>query len=321
MTVERPVTVGSGATALPGVLTLPKGAGPFPVIVLEQGSGASDLDEWVPGFNIFPFHDLALGIAARGVAVLRYDKATWAKHFDALGIPPEQVTPREEYFNSLGAALELLAHTPDVDPKKIYVLGHSMGGWLLPWMMRDHPEIAGGIIASGNARSLLDVEVDQDQYVMAVNHPEVTKEQLAQLRAYDEAKRTRAHDPNLAEDTPAAQLPIGMSAHAVKSMQAYDAPTVIAAIDRPFLLLQGGRDYNVTMVDHEMWKKALAGKDVTAKVYDDLNHDYLTGTGMAKPEELKQGGHVAEPVLDDIAAWVKAVAGRGRESSSGRGDP
>src|SRR5262249_54923175 len=71
--VERAVSVGT-APALPGMLTLPKGTGPFPAVVLVHGSGPNDADESIGGAK--PFKDLAWGLASQGVAVLRYVKRT-----------------------------------------------------------------------------------------------------------------------------------------------------------------------------------------------------------------------------------------------------
>jgi fermentation-respiration switch protein FrsA (DUF1100 family) len=72
------------------------------------------------------------------------------------------------------------------------------------------------------------------------------------------------------------------------------------------LVLQGERDYQVTMADFAGWKKALAGrKGVVLKSYPKLNHLFMEGKGKAKPEEYGKEGHVAKEVVDDIAAWVK----------------
>ena len=82
---EAAMTVGSGEWALPATLTLPVGTTPVPAVILVHGSGPNDRDETV-GANK-PFKDLAVGLASRGIAVLRYDKRTkvyGAKLTDAL---------------------------------------------------------------------------------------------------------------------------------------------------------------------------------------------------------------------------------------------
>ncbi len=89
---EREVTVGSGEWALPGTLTMPAGPGRFPAVVLVHGSGPNDRDETF-GPNK-TFKDLALGLASRGVAVLRYDKRT--KVYGAKIAPLKQFTVKEE---------------------------------------------------------------------------------------------------------------------------------------------------------------------------------------------------------------------------------
>lgn len=302
------VTVGSGKTALYGELLLPKtGTAPYPVVLMIQGSGPSDLDEWGAGEGVMIFRDLAQGLAAQGIAVLRFDKATFAPNWIASGADVATYTTQGEYLDPVTWALALLAKTPEVDPKRTFLLGHSEGGWLMPWFLKDHPEVTGGIIASGNARDFADLIVDQDQYLMKVKYPQITAEQLAQLRKFDEAARDKAKDPLLADDTDPKQLPLGIPAASWKFIQGYHAATEIAKIDKPFLLIQGERDYNVTMEDHQMFMKALAGKkDITEKVYPDLNHAYLKGTGMGTPDEITKPDHAAQVVVDDIAAWVKA---------------
>jgi hypothetical protein len=73
---EHEITLGSGPLAVNGTLTLPHGSGPRPGVVLLAGSGPFDRDETI-GRNT-PFKDLAWGLASYGVAVLRFDKVTYA---------------------------------------------------------------------------------------------------------------------------------------------------------------------------------------------------------------------------------------------------
>jgi fermentation-respiration switch protein FrsA (DUF1100 family) len=73
------------------------------------------------------------------------------------------------------------------------------------------------------------------------------------------------------------------------------------------LLLQGERDYQVTMEDFQGWKAALASKrNATFKSYPALNHLFLEGTGKSAPAEYQQVGHVPQTVIDDIVAWIRA---------------
>jgi hypothetical protein len=70
--------------------------------------------------------------------------------------------------------------------------------------------------------------------------------------------------------------------------------------------LQGGRDYQVSPTqDFEGWKTALADKrNVTYRLYPELNHLFIPGVGPATPEEYNIEGHVDKAVIDDIAAWI-----------------
>ena len=72
------------------------------------------------------------------------------------------------------------------------------------------------------------------------------------------------------------------------------------------LILQGGRDYQVTMKDFQGWKDALSSqKDVEFRYYPDLNHLLIAGKGKSTPAEYMKIGHVAKCVIDDIANWIK----------------
>jgi hypothetical protein len=74
------------------------------------------------------------------------------------------------------------------------------------------------------------------------------------------------------------------------------------------LILQGERDYQVTMADFAKWREAVGARpDVSLKSYPALNHLFIAGTGASTPSEYIVQGHVAEEVVLDIAAWVKTL--------------
>jgi hypothetical protein len=123
----REIHVGVGSPPLQGTLTLPPGRGQFPAVVLVSGSGANDQNETV-GPN-HPFLDIAVGLAARGIATLRYDKRTRDYPHS---IDPVTITPTQEYVPDALEAIHLLEHQPVVNRHQIFVLGHSQGGTYAP---------------------------------------------------------------------------------------------------------------------------------------------------------------------------------------------
>ena len=72
------------------------------------------------------------------------------------------------------------------------------------------------------------------------------------------------------------------------------------------LILQGERDYQVTMTDFGLWKAAVgSAKGVVMKSYPPLNHLFVAGAGKSLPAEYNKPGHVDPQVIADIAAFIK----------------
>jgi uncharacterized protein len=298
---ETEVRVGSGEWELPGTLALPVGDGPFPAVVLVHGSGPNDRDEAVGGQK--PFRDLAGGLASRGIAVLRYEKRT-RQHGTKVVASKEPFTVKEEVIDDALAAVALLHKNPVIDGKRVFVLGHSLGAGLAPQMAAADPKIGGLIILAGFTRPLEDMILEQTKYLLSLEDSLAEKDKQARL---DKLKELidRIKDPKLAPDTPASDLMGGSGAYWL-SLRDYHPVEAAGKLHCPLLILQGERDYQVTMDDFANWKKALAGhKDVTLKSYPKLNHVFAEGEGKGKPEEYEKPGHVAQEVIDDIAEWIK----------------
>jgi hypothetical protein len=310
---SRAVQVKVGPRALGGTLLLPEGAGPFPGLVLVHGSGPHDRDETI-GPNR-PFRDLALGLAAQGVAVLRYDKRTWGTPGGPGGAAPPATFEDEVVIDAL-AAVRLLLGDDRVDPRRVFVLGHSLGGIALPGLAEREPAIAGLILAATPSRALEDTIVDQLSYLAAIDGA-VSEEEERQIAGVRQ-QVSRLKDPALLGRSAPSDLPLGLSRDYWLDLKRASAAALAARWDRPVLVIQGGRDYQVTSEDFEGWRKALARHpDARFRLYPDLNHLFMPGEGRGTPSEYAQPGHVATAVIEDLAAWIRERRAAGGGSVSG----
>jgi dienelactone hydrolase len=305
--VEREVTVGSGEWQLPGTLLVPKSAAPAPAVVLVHGSGPNDRNETILGNE--PFRDLAEGLASRGVAVLRYDKRT--KVYGVQMAQMKDLTVREETVEDAARAVDLLRDQPGIDPKRVYVLGHSLGGYLLPMILSQSPKAAGGIALAGSTRPLEDLVLEQMEYLIPIQTAGSEEAKKEGQKKLDETRQTvaaiKALQPGKEPSGVDSPSLIGMSAHYLLALRGYNPPAVAAGLHRPLLILQGERDYQVTMQDFGNWKAALGDrKNVTLKSYPALNHLFMEGAGKSTPHEYASAGHVSASVIDDVARWVLA---------------
>ena len=301
---ERPVTVGTGRWQLAGTLTVPNGDGPFPAVVLVHGSGPQDQDEAV-GPNK-PFKDVAWGLASRNIVVLRYNKRTlqYAKDLKAA---VAGLTVNEETVGDARAAIALLLEQPEVAPKRIFVLGHSLGGMLGPRIAQGDAHVAGLIIMAGTTRPIEKVVVEQLRYIASLDGTISATEEEQIAAAERTAKEIES--PTLAAGATVNLLGTPIPGSYFLDLRDYHAPEVARQLNTPMLILQAERDYQVTMEDFDGWKKALTGDPrVTFRLYPGLFHLFMPsntiGTGLGSPADYEKPGHVSEAVIRDIASWV-----------------
>jgi dienelactone hydrolase len=211
------------------------------------------------------------------------------------------LTVREETVDDALLAVKLLRAHARIDVTRIFVLGHSLGATLAPRIAADDPGIAGIVIMAGYTRPLPELIIEQTEYLSSLpGAPQQSTEALEKMK--DQAKRTM--DPALPLDTPKEQL---LGAHAAywKDLNAYKPAEVAAGLKMPILILQGERDYQVTLKDLEGWRKALSGRNnVTIKTYVDLNHIFLPGEGKSTPNEYRIPGRIPANVIDDIHRFI-----------------
>jgi len=297
---ERAVTVGT-EWKLPGTLSVPNGAGPFPGVVLVHDSGQADRDEQSGAVKVFK--DLAEGLASNGVVVLRYEKRT--RTYPSV-MQREDYTAVAEIIDDAVLAAGVLRAQPEVKPGGVFALGFGLGGYLMPRVAEADGKLAGMIVVNGNERPLEDLALDQAQYLsetLDLKGPqlEAFNRQMAVVR--ESAAKIKKLTPG--DDTTVNLL--GMSGGYLLDLKGYDPAAQAKPLKLPMLILQGERDYQVNMKDFAAWKAGLQGlQGVTMKSYPALDHMLVEGTGKSSSADYrKPGQHVSQSVIDDVAKWVK----------------
>lgn len=305
--VEEEVIVGEGSSyPLGGTLTLPANAeGPLPAVVLVQGSGPSDRDESVGAYK--PFRDIAWGLAKQGIAVLRYDKRTYAHAAKLAELDLRQFTVKEEFVEDAILAAELLRSDARIDADRVFLIGHSQGGMLAPRIDTDGGNYAGIVILAGTPRTLWELIYDQNMNVLAeMDDQDPAK---AANEAFVQAEYAKAQSLAAMSDEEALVSTVfGQPAYYFKEMDSYDAAALARSLDKPILILQGEDDFQVFAdIDYVLWQEELEGQaNVSFKLYPGLNHFFIdyAGDGENTLNEYGIPGTVSEEVIQDIGAWI-----------------
>ena len=115
---EKPIVVKTGLFRMSGIVTLPRGGKNLPIVVLLHGSGPMDKDGTLGPNKIY--RDIAWGLAANGIAVVRYDKRTrvYGKNSVPIG---GMITPEIETVEDALSAVRLAKALPEVDTNRIFI--------------------------------------------------------------------------------------------------------------------------------------------------------------------------------------------------------
>lgn len=295
---EREIYVKTPAHSLVGLLTVPKKGTNYPVVVLVHGTGPHDMDETV-GPNK-PLKDLAAGLAAKGIASIRYVKRTMIYPGEFGGA----YTIKEETLDDAVAAVALANTIPGIDKSQIYLLGHSLGGMLAPRIAALAPNLKGIIMAEAPARKFTDLLDEQNKYMFAAarDTSKAGKKQLDDMLV--ELERTRV--TTLGTMKPDSSI-LGLPAAYWIDLNNYNQVEAAKKIAKQrILIVQGGNDFQVSVADYDLWKAALEQKpNVTLKLYPDLNHLLSSQLEKGTPAQYAQASSVSETLINDIVAWIK----------------
>ena len=307
MTEERIVIGENTNYPLNGLLTLPdNAAAPVPAVVFVHGSGASNMDEKVG--KLTPFKDLAQGLARHGIASVRYDKRSFAHGFKMLRDKSLEVTVKTETIDDAILATDLLKKDPRIDPERVFIIGHSMGGMLAPRIDAEGGNYAGLIIMAGSPRKLEEIILDQNEAALRstkgfVNW--IVKKQVAKFASMFDGMYELS-------DAEAKKKKMGgaTTLYYFKEMGEHSAPSYLSVCEKPILIMQGEKDFQSTAEkDFAAYKQLLAGRsNITFRLYENLSHAFVPsvyGDIMKAKQEYNVEQHIGENVTVDIANWVK----------------
>jgi len=182
-----------------------------------------------------------------------------------------------------------------------------------PRIAAAEPAVAGLVVLAGATQPLHHAIVRQYRYLTALQTPE---EDLDDDPTIQEITRQAAlvDGLDLASPTPNQPPPLGIPFAYWLDLRGYHPVAVAAELGKPMLIVQGGRDYQVTVTDDLVgWQTGLAGHpDVTIRVFPADNHLFFTGSGPSEPAEYEPAQHVDEAVVADVAQWIHQHAAPSR---------
>lgn len=296
---EKEITVGSGDGSVKGILTLPaQSEGKLPVAILIQGSGQSDMNEQVG--QVYPFRDIAQGLASHGVASIRINKRFWEKP----ELAGNDITIYDETIDDISAAVaEVLSHE-ELDENKVFLIGHSLGAAEAPLIASRNDRVRGIVFLAGSPRHLADIITDQNR--TALKAAGLTDEecniQMAQVESIaDTVKALEKDDGKTYFNAPASYW--------ISLNEMYSGDP-LSRLELPMLFLQGEEDFQTDPdKDFQAYKDIMAGRDNCSFIsYPGLNHLFAPSDGQHNENEYLSPAAVDGKVIEDIADFILGIS-------------
>jgi uncharacterized protein len=299
---------------LAGTLTIPEGTGPFTAVLLITGSGPQDRDESLLGHK--PFLVLSDWLTRKGIEVLRVDDRGVGK---STGVFETATTA--DFATDVEAGVAFLKKRPEVNPKKIGLIGHSEGGIIAPMVAARNADVGFIVMMAGSGVPGDQILVEQRKLIaeaggMTQDHAErdateekevlalVVKEKDSSDLAKDLTERLTADvkEPELGAQVKALTSPW------FRYFLAYDPATALRKVKCPVLALNGSKDLQVSPKQNLPAIRAALeeGRNKNFEVLElpGLNHLFQTA-GTGAPSEYAQIEETISPVaMEKISVWI-----------------
>jgi pimeloyl-ACP methyl ester carboxylesterase len=309
----------SANVELAGTLTLPRGSGPYPTVILIAGSGPHDRDEELASHR--PFLIIADALTRKGYAVLRYDKRGIG---GSTGSADNSTTL--DFAADAQAAINYLKSRKEIDVKKIGLLGHSEGAMIAPYVANHSHDVAWLVLLAPPATGGEETLINQSSLIGQVGG--LTQPQLLASLTFDreayELVRTEKDPEAIATKLKAllkesgldAAMPPSALETQIRMLSSpwfrffldYDPVPVLKQLRTPTLALYGQKDLQVPpKFNMSPFKKALeeaGNKDFEVKELPDLNHLFQNAFSGSPAEYAAIEETFSPEVLQIVEDWI-----------------
>ena len=309
---------------LAGTLTLPRGAGPFPVALLICGSGPHDRDEALLGHK--PFLVISDYLTRHGIAVLRYDKRGVAKSTGNYAL-----ATTSDFASDAEAGIAFLKTRREINPHRIGLIGHSEGGAIAPMVASRNSDVAWIVMLAGQGLrgdQILYLQQSLIATASGVKEQDVAKAYALNSKLYTvtAAEKNPANlsadlEAVLAADEDGSKMSPAQRAADIQQLSSpwlreflvYDPIPALQNTKCPVLALNGEHDLQVPpKQDLAAIHKALqdgGNKDFQATEIPGLNHLFQHSVTGAPSEYGSIEETFAPEVLELMTNWIRKHSG------------